>query len=273
MSSFHAIYSIGGFLGAVAGSLFVRQGVGVGPTLLATGAGVLALAGWVALWVLPSGSAGSGAAAAPDRSARRSLLLLLLGALVLCTLVGEGAAADWSAVYLRDELGSSPSAAAYGFAAFSMAMTAGRLCGDRLVRAVGPVVLVRCSGALAAAGLAVALVVDHPVAGVAGFGLLGAGLSGIAPQVFSAAGDHDPRHPGRALSTVVSIGYLGFLLGPILIGATATVTGLRPALWIPVVLALFVAAGAGALRAPGGAGDGIDRGTRSREPEAGAPAR
>ncbi|HWS33006.1 MAG TPA: MFS transporter, partial [Actinoplanes sp.] len=76
----------------------------------------------------------------------------------------------------------------------------------------------------------------------------GLGLSCVAPQFFTAAAGVDPRRAGRALSTVVSIGYLGFLLGPIAIGAASTVVGLTVALWIPVVLALFVAASAGSLR-------------------------
>ncbi|MFG1804391.1 MFS transporter [Micromonospora carbonacea] len=261
MSSFHAIYSIGGFLGAIVGSFFARSGASVGVTFLTVGAGVLVLAVWAALWVLPAAGAPEAAAGSPTAEqgpSRRSLLLVFFGVLVLCTLVGEGAAADWSAVYLRDNLETSPGFAAYGFAAFSIMMTVGRLFGDRLVRALGPVTLVRFSGALAACGLGAALLVHHPVAGVVGFGLLGAGLSCIAPQVYSAAGNQDPSRAGRALSTVVSIGYLGFLFGPILIGAAATVVGLPSALWIPVVLAVFVAAGATAMRAPSRAGEKQD---------------
>jgi MFS family permease len=260
MSSFHAIYSIGGFLGAIVGSFFARSGAGVGVTFLTVGAGVLVLAVWAALWVLPAAAAPAAAesTAAEQGPARRPLLLVFFGVLVLCTLVGEGAAADWSAVYLRDNLNTSPGFAAYGFAAFSIMMTVGRLFGDRLVRALGPVTLVRLSGALAAFGLGAALLVHHPVAGVVGFGLLGAGLSCIAPQVYSAAGNQDPSRAGRALSTVVSIGYLGFLFGPILIGAAATVVGLPSALWIPVVLAVFVAAGATAMRVPRRVGEKQD---------------
>ncbi|MFC8846795.1 MULTISPECIES: MFS transporter [unclassified Micromonospora] len=258
MSSFHATYSIGGFLGAIVGSFFASSRASVGITFLTVGAGVLVLAVWAALWVLPGASppgAPVESTAAGQGPARRPLLLVFFGVLVLCTLVGEGAAADWSAVYLRDNLETSPGFAAYGFAAFSIMMTVGRLFGDRLVRAVGPVTLVRSSGALAALGLGAALLVNHPVAGVIGFGLLGAGLSCIAPQVYSAAGNQDPNRAGRALSTVVSIGYLGFLFGPILIGAAATAVGLPAALWIPVVLAVFVAAGATAMRVPSRSGE------------------
>ncbi|WP_305785652.1 MFS transporter [Symbioplanes lichenis] len=258
MSSFHAIYSIGGFLGAITGGAFAAADAGAAVTFLVVGAVVLALAGWTAAWVLRAPAVRDAAVAAPEAGGRRSSLLMFLGFLVLCTLVGEGAAADWSAVHLRDELGTSAGAAAYGYAAFAIMMTAGRLAGDRLVRAWGPVTVVRAGGTVAAAGLALALLIASPAAGIAGWGLLGAGLSGIAPQVYSAAGNRDPRRAGRALSTVVSIGYLGFLLGPIVIGAAATVAGLTAALWIPVALALVVAASATALRLaappPGAAG-------------------
>ena len=254
MSSFHAIYSIGGFLGAVIGGLFAQAEISVGTTFLTVGAGVVVLAVWASWWVLPSAPT----APTEDRSAdqvnprrRPSYMLVFLGVLVLCTLVGEGAAADWSAVYLNDNLGSGAGFAAYGYAAFSLMMTVGRLFGDRLMGALGPVLLVRISGLLAAAGLAAALLISHPWAGVVGFGVMGAGLSCIAPQVYSAAGNLDAERAGRALSTVVSIGYVGFLLGPILIGVAATYVGLPTALGIPVVLALFVAASATAMRSAG----------------------
>ncbi|WP_328470581.1 MFS transporter [Actinoplanes sp. NBC_00393] len=246
ISSFHAIYSIGGFLGALTGSLFARAGAGADLTFLAVGASVAVLAGLAARWIMPGTPVIESVTAEP--ASKRTPLLFFFGILVLCTLVGEGAAADWSAVYLRDNLGTTTSFAAYGYAAFAIMMTLGRLVGDRVTTALGPVLLVRLSGALAALGLGTALLLDHPFAGVAGFGLLGLGLSCIAPQVFSAAGNLDPARSGRALSLVVSIGYLGFLLGPILIGAAATVVGLPTALWIPVVLAIFVAASAPTMR-------------------------
>jgi fucose permease len=177
--------------------------------------------------------------------------VFFLGVLVFCCLVGEGAAADWSAVYLRDTLGSTAGFAAAAYAAFAIMMTVGRLAGDRLAMALGPVRLVRVCGALAAVGLAVGLLIDHPVAGVVGFGCLGAGLSCIAPQVFSAAGNRDPARAGQAIARVASMGFLGFVVGPLVIGAAAEVVGLAWALLLPAVLAVFVAAAAPALRSRG----------------------
>ncbi|GAA1595475.1 MFS transporter [Actinoplanes couchii] len=249
MSSFHAIYSIGGFLGAVLGSVFAHAGASVAATLINVGLAVLVLAALASTWVLRSrpvpddpGETGT------ERAGGRRMLLVFYGIVVLCTLVGEGAAADWSAVHQRDDLRTSESFAAYGYAAFAIMMTLGRFVGDRAAGRFGPLAVIRASGLLAAVGLGAGLLVAHPVALIAGWGLFGLGLACVAPQFFTAAAGVDPRRAGQALSTVVGIGYVGFLLGPILIGAASTVVGLTTALWIPVVLAVFVAASAGSIR-------------------------
>ncbi|MDQ0681188.1 putative MFS family arabinose efflux permease [Streptomyces achromogenes] len=272
MSSFHAIYSIGGFVGAAAGGLSAHAGFAASTTFLTVGAAVGAAALWTARWALPAADVSSVTRDRsetgddrPQRSAATSAGVPFLGILVFCCLVGEGAAADWSSVYLRDTLGSGAGFAAAAYAAFSIMMVAGRLVGDRLTARVGPVALVRGCGAVAAVGLGAALLVGHPLAGIVGFGCLGAGLSCIAPQVFSAAGSRDPTHAGRAIARVASIGYLGFLTGPLLIGAVAELTGLAWALIIPVVLALFVTLTAAALR-PRPAGAGPPGEARPRSP-------
>ncbi len=251
MSSFHAVYSVGGLLGAAVGGLFAHAGVGPRGTFLAVGAAVLALAGAAVRWApLPASAAGPDAAA-PAAPGARLVGVYALGLLVFCALVGEGAAADWSAVYLRDDLGAAAGFAAAGYAAFAGAMTLGRVAGDRLTTLLGPVRLVRGCGLLAAAGLGVALLVGRQWAAVVGFACLGAGASCIAPQANTAAGARNPASPGRALARVVSMGYAGFLAGPVLIGGIAALVGLPVALGIPALLALLVAAGAVALRTTG----------------------
>ena len=175
----------------------------------------------------------------------------MLGLLALCCMVGEGAAGSWSAVYLRDNLGTSAGFAAIGFAAFSITMAVGRLIGDRLAARFGP--------GRAAAGLRPARRgrpgrrADHrqPGAGVAGFAVFGAGLSCTVPQLFSAAGNADPGRRGAGIARVAGLGYLGLLVGPVLIGGCASLVGLPLALGIPVLLLLLVAASAGALRGTG----------------------
>ena len=266
MSSFHAVYSIGGFVGAGSGGLFARGGLGAGATfttvcvaalvVVARAARLAPVAEWRAdldadAAVEPAIGPGEETPFEAGRPLdRRSRIpgTLFLGALAFCCLVGEGAAADWSAVYLRDDLGTTAGFAALAYAAFSIAMTAGRLVGDRLTAALGAVRLVRACGLVACLGLGAGLLADDPVAGVIGFGCLGAGLSCIAPQVFSTAGLRNPHRAGQAIARVASLGFLGFVVGPVLIGAISGFVGLPWALAVPVVLVLFVAAAAAALR-------------------------
>lgn len=265
ISSFHAVYSIGGFAGSAAGGLFARAGFGPGVTFASvTGFVVLAVA-WASQWAVspfadePSarlvpipGKSEDAADIRRKRGISASISIsgpiLFLGVLAFCCIAGEGAAADWSAVYLHDNLGTSAGFAASAYATFAICMTAGRLVGDRLTVALGPVRLVRGCGVLASVGLAVGLLIGTPIGGVIGFGCLGAGLSCIVPQVFSTAGNRDPARAGEAIARVSSLGFLGFIIGPILIGGAAELVGLRWGLGIPVVLVLAVAAAAPALR-------------------------
>jgi len=255
LSAFHAVFSIGGFAGAAVGGLFAQAGASPTITFLTVGAALTAIAVPSARWALPTPPESTGpepGAGAGRRRTRRAPIpgVLFLGALAFCCLVGEGAAADWASVYLREDLGGSPGLAAVPYAAFSVMMTIGRLAGDRLAARFGSVPLVRGCGLLAGAGLLAALLIGHPIAAIVGFACFGAGLSCTVPQVFSAAANRDPRRSGEGLSRVASLGYLGFLSGPVLIGGAAEFLGLPRALAIPAILALFVALTAAALRAP-----------------------
>ena len=180
------------------------------------------------------------------RRVRRAIAAI--GVLGICAMVGEGSVGDWSAVYLKDNLGASAGFAALGFAAFSLTMTIGRALGDRLIQRFGVVPLIRGCGAVAAVGLAVGLSTAIPAAAVAGFAIFGAGLSAIVPQVFAAGGRADPAHPGSGVAKVVGFGYAGLSAGPAVIGSLASRIGLHAALAVPVVLALWITVGASALR-------------------------
>jgi len=251
MSSFHAVFSIGGFLGAAAGGLLAQAAFSPGQTFTAVAVVITALAIWAARWALPLTTHTTPAGTGPtirEGAGGSGGGVLLLGVLAFCCMIGEGAAADWSSVYLRESLNSSDAFAAVAYAAFSIMMTAGRLAGDRLAALLGPVNLVRACGALAASGLGLGLLAGNQIAAVIGFGCFGAGLSCIVPQVFSAAGRRDPARAGKALARVASLGYVGFLSGPVLIGGAAELIGLPRALAIPALLAFFVALAARALK-------------------------
>jgi MFS family permease len=178
----------------------------------------------------------------------------VLGFAAFACLLCEGAAADWGAVYVDRDLAASAQVAALTYAAFSLAMALTRLVGDRLTARFGPVALVRGGSLLAGGGLALALLVASAPAALAGFACLGAGLATVVPVVFRAAGELPGATPGRAIAAVTTTGYAGFLAGPPLIGALAEVTRLPVALAVLPVLAVALAALAGATaprRAPG----------------------
>ncbi|MEU4564209.1 MFS transporter [Actinoplanes sp. NPDC023936] len=170
----------------------------------------------------------------------RNRALALLALLAFAGLLAEGAAADWSAVYLSGSLGASAGLAGAGFVAFSVTMTAGRLVGDRVVARFGPVRTVRVAAATATLALAAALLADETWAALAGFAVLGAGLAVLVPVIFTAAAERTAT-PATAVAGVSTCGYLGFIAGPPLIGGFASVTSLSSALWLVVALTAVVA--------------------------------
>jgi fucose permease len=176
---------------------------------------------------------------------RWTLPLILLGVIAFCSFVGEGSASDWSAVYMTQELGTSQALGALAFAAFAVTMAAARFAADPLRTRMGNVTLVRGGSLLAAAGLGTALLIHEPAAGIIGFALLGLGLAPVVPIAFSAAGDLDPRATGRLVGRVATIGYVGSVAGPIMIGWLAEATSLRTSLGLVVLLSLVIAVSAG----------------------------
>jgi MFS family permease len=240
LSSFHAGFSAGGLVGGALGGIVAALDVDPRAHLagMALAGGSMMLA-WSRRFLANSEDAGGPSQPSLTWPSRR---LWTLGALAFSGLLVEGACGDWSAVYLHDELGSSPGVAATGFIAFSVAMVLGRSAGDRLVEAAGPVRVVRLGAGIAAAGFALALLVAAPPAAVLGFGCLGIGVSCIVPLVFRAAGAVHGIPAGVALGAVSSMGYLGLMAGPPLVGGLAELTSLPRALWLLVGLSGVVAA-------------------------------
>ncbi len=246
MSSFHAAFSFGGLAGAAGGGVIASLGVGTLAHLSAVAA-LCAIAGLAAYRPLLPASADAAEDGAPA-FARPTQALLGLGVISFCVLLGEGAMADWSAVYLNGTLQTGPGLAAAGYAAFSLTMAFGRLFGDRLIERVGSATLVRLCGALAAVGLGVALTVANPVAALVGFACAGAGFSIVFPAALSAAGRTEGIAAGPALAAVSTAGYTGFLIGPPTIGFVAELVGLGGALYIVVALSTAIVLLAGAVR-------------------------
>jgi fucose permease len=243
MSSFHGLFSVGGLFGAACAGVVTWLGASplqhvAGATLVALALVAAALPGLL-LDAIERGAAGPAFARPTGR-------LRTLGLLAFAALLAEGAMADWSAVYLRDVLASSAALAAAGFAACSMMMAVGRFGGDRVVGAFGAAPVLRASGSLAAAGLALALLLGTPIAAIIGCGMVGLGIANAIPILFSRAGNLPGVDPGPALAAVATTGYLGFLAGPPLIGVVAELSTLRLGLGVVAVCCGLIAVGGGA---------------------------
>ena len=229
MSSFHGLWSLGGVSGAAAASGAMALGVGqvrhvVAVVIVSAGIVAVALRGLLSSTLRSEHPARVFVKPPPT--------LLGLGLLTFCGLLVEGAVGDWSAVYLREALGSTAAMAAAGFAAFALTMAAGRFLGDRLSSLLGPSRLLQVSAITAAVGLGGALLLRSPWAAIIGFGLVGLGIANVIPIVFSAAGRVGGVPAGTALAAVATTGYGGYLTGPPLIGFAAEVTSLPVALGI-----------------------------------------
>lgn len=169
----------------------------------------------------------------------------------LCSFVGEGAMADWSAVYLRETLDTGPGVAGLGYAGCAVAMTVGRLVSDRVVARFGPVLVLRLGALVAALGLGLGLLAGNPVAAVAGFTLFGLGVAPVAPVTFSAAGNLSGVPAASGIARVTAVGYLGLLGGPPVIGFIAQGVGQTWALGVPVLLVGMIVLLAGATATAG----------------------
>ena len=253
MSSFHGLFSTGGLAGAALGGWSAARGLTPVHHFLLAGGGL----GTLALLTFPSllddrrdhlTAGEEETTARPPMFVRPTRALAILGVLAFCAMVGEGAMADWSGIFLRRVRGTGEGMAAAGYAAFSVTMAILRFTGDSLADRLGAAALVRLGGALAAGGFGLALFVPHPAAAFLGFALVGGGLATVVPMTFAAAGRTPGMSAGMALASVTTLGYLGFLLGPPIIGFVAEGLGLRNALMLLVGTSLLIVALAPSVR-------------------------
>jgi predicted MFS family arabinose efflux permease len=171
-----------------------------------------------------------------------------IGLLCLVLFLAEGAMLDWSALLLTSARGLALSDAGLGYAAFSVAMAAGRLLGDRITAALGPSRIVRYGSLIAAAGFVLASALPWAATSLVGFVLVGVGASNVVPVLFSAAGRLPGIAPSIAIATVTAFGYSGMLAGPGLIGVVARAVSLPVALGGLAILLVAVSASAPIVR-------------------------
>ncbi|MCC5967116.1 MAG: MFS transporter [Natronohydrobacter sp.] len=235
MSGFHAMWSVGGIAGA--GAMTVLLSLGLTPLMAAlTGAGIAGVALLLAAPRLLRARAGD---TPPAFALPRGVVLLIAGLTAIVFLV-EGAILDWGALLNMERALLPKEQAGIGFLLFSVAMTAGRLVGDRLVAMIGAFRTLLWGGLVVGAGLALIVAAPGLVGPMAGYLLVGAGAANLVPVLFSAAGRQSVMPPALAIAAVTTTGYAGILLGPALIGFAAQATSLGAAFAGLAVLILAI---------------------------------
>ncbi len=239
MSFFHAMWSVGNFIGAatvllLATALGMTGGSIVTP-LLITLSVIATLALGVLIKITPVAAVVEhkvgGVRTAIPRAA------WILGIMALGFGLSEGTATDWSAIHVTDVAQVDSTTGSLGLVAVSGSMVAIRLIGDRLVSRFGRRAVVRFGGACAAVGyLAVSFVTGLPLL-LVGWALVGFGVGMIAPQVYAVAGH---LGGGRVLAVVVTFGYAAFLMGPAVIGFLVDQVGIQRAMIVPALLCVAI---------------------------------
>ena len=224
MASFHGLWSLAGFTGAVLGSLFVS--VGLTPlihfSIICGVTGMIVLASFKN--TLPNETSQQGSKPVfvkPDKG------ILILGLIAFSCMVCEGAMADWSGVYFQKVVETPAKFTTMGYVAFTATMALGRFIGDWLVTRFGVKRMLQLSGVVITTGLMVAVLFPNLLSATTGFLLVGFGVSSVVPIVYGLAGKSTTMSASTALATVSTIGFLGFLIGPPLIGFIAQAAGLR----------------------------------------------
>ncbi len=236
MSTCHGFWSLGAMLGA--GSAGMINSMGVAPLWHMMGAAIF-VSILLVLHIRPY------AVISDDVSTKTRLSMptrpvLILSSFLFCIFLSEGAIADWAAVYITDHLKSSMALAGWGFGTFSFFMAIGRFQGDALIPKIGKSTIFTGGMILGLIGLSIFLVTSHVGLALAGLAIAGLGFSCIVPLIISAAASVKGMQISESIATVSTVGSLGLMIGPPLIGFIAEVSSLHIAFMLLPILALYL---------------------------------
>jgi MFS family permease len=224
-STFHGLWSLGGFTGALIGWLMIRYQIN--PSMHFP---FITLFVWVNDFIFQRNLIPRQAVSTVIPKYRFRLpqgQLLLLGLIAFCCMSVEGCMFDWTGVYFRQVVLADARYVSAGYAAFMITMSAGRFMGDGMSTRFGRKNWVMISGVLISFGIGLTVLMPFVIPAVIGCILTGIGVSSIIPLMYSTAGKDPNIASGIAIASVAGIGYLGFLLGPPIIGHIAEAVGLR----------------------------------------------
>ena len=228
MASFHGVWSLAGFTGALIGLVMINLKVAAVYHFIT----VIVIV-WIIFYFNHRYYVKLKPVTSDTDSPRRRFfskpdaVLLQLGIICFCSMASEGAMFDWSGVYFKDVVKVKPSLIILGYTSFMIMMASGRFLADRIIAAIGRKKLLQISGVVVSTGLFTSVLFPYLVPCTIAFMMVGLGVSSIVPTVYSTAGKYGKVPPGIALVTVSSVGFLGFLMGPPLIGHISELFGLR----------------------------------------------
>lgn len=233
MASFHGLWSLAGFTGALIGTFFVSAGFS--PLFHFSIVCLAAISLVIATYkfTLPHDN---GDGQTHKLFVRPGKKILLLGLIGFCSLLCEGAMADWSGVYFKKIVQTPEVFITLGYVAFTSTMALGRFLGDWLVIKFGVKRMLQMSGIMITSGLLIAVIFPYLITATAGFFIVGFGVSSVVPIVYGLAGKSTTMPASTALAAVSTIGFLGFLVGPPLIGFLSQAINLR---WAFTLIALL----------------------------------
>jgi len=222
MASFHGLWSLAGFTGAGIGTFMIGNGINPFHHFIVITAIIILTIAIIAQYLKDDKVASSGPVfVMPDSS------LIKLGFIALCSMICEGAMFDWSVIYFKKVVLAPTALIGAGFTAFMCTMAGGRFIADWFAKKYGLKRILQVSGSLTVTGLLIAVIFPYFYTAMAGFLLVGVGVSSVVPMVYSAAGRSKTMSPGVALAAVSTIGFIGFLFGPPIIGFIAGLATLR----------------------------------------------
>ena len=236
MASLHGLWSLAGFVAAWIGSMMIGEEIMPVNHFLLIAATITAALALTYRYLLPDTDQKSTSTRLfikPDKT------LMRLGIIAFFCMICEGAMFDWSGIYFKKVVAADKSFIGMGYAAFMLSMATGRFISDWAVNKLGCQKTLSLSGSLIATGLLIAIIFPYLGPAITGFLIVGFGVSSVIPLVYSQSGKTS-HSPGMALAAVSSIGFLGFLAGPPLIGLVAGFLNLQFAFLLIAFIGIFI---------------------------------
>jgi MFS family permease len=253
-SAFHAMWSLGGLIGATMGGFALANNFDMQTTLSFAAIGTFLVSMLMRTWLLPDSPNQKLPSADKKQEIEykkgnienRKVLgyVLFLGAMAGAAAIAEGTGVDWSALHHARILETSNAQASIALVVFTGSMGVTRLFIDKVVAAKGRIFVIRYGSLVSAAGTSVVVLSTSSLAALIGWLIAGVGIAGVVPQLFAYSAEiGEQSHTGRNLAKVVGITYAGVLAGPALIGFLTEVVPLNIAIGLGVLLGLFTAMG------------------------------